>query len=343
MKIIHCADLHLDAVMESGMPPRQAGERRDELLRAFSSLAGFAGREGAAAVIIAGDLFDRCNVSARARNYFLDTVRSTPEVGFYLLRGNHDSRVLTGCDLPENLYLFGDGWCSYDLGEAVVTGSEAPDAESLSLDPSRLNIVVLHGADKQDFSLSALAGKGIDYLALGHFHSFSCGRLDRRGEWCYPGCPEGRGFDECGEKGFVLLDIADGKVTHTFIPSAVRQVVSVDVDMTGAVTLSLQREAIGAALSGVDRKNIVRVNATGTFEPGREKYYRSIIDDLSPEFFYLELTDSSKMRIEPSDYADDISLKGEFIRLVTGKVSDEEERARIITFGIRALRGEELV
>lgn len=342
MKFIHCADLHLDAVMESGMPPRQAAERRSELLRAFSSLAELAKGEGVRAVIIAGDLFDRCNVSARARNYFLDTVKATPEVDFLLLRGNHDSRVLTGCDLPANLRLFGKEWTSFDYGEAVITGAEAPDEGSLSLDGSRLNIVVLHGADRQEFSLSALAGKGIDYLALGHFHSFSSGRLDARGEWCYAGCPEGRGFDECGEKGFVLLDISDGKLTRTFIPSAARQVVSVDADMTDAVSLTLQREAIEAALSGVDRKNIVRVNITGSFEPGREKYYRSITDGLASDFFYLELTDSSKMRIEASDYADDISLKGEFIRLVTENVADEETRGRIITFGIRALRGEEL-
>ena len=342
MKFIHCADLHLDAVMESGMPQKQAAERRSELLRAFSSLAAFAKGEGVRAVIIAGDLFDRCNVSQRARNYFLDTVKATPEVDFLLLRGNHDSRVLTGCDLPENLRLFGESWTSFDYGDAVITGSEAPDEESLSLDSERLNIVVLHGADRQDFCLSALSGKGIDYLALGHYHSFSSGRIDSRGEWCYSGCPEGRGFDECGEKGFLLLDASDGEITHTFIPSAVRQVVSVDADMTVADSLSAQREAILSALTGIDRKNIVRVNVTGGFEPGREKYYRSIIDDLAPEFFYLELTDSSKMRIDPADYAGDISLKGEFIRLVTENIADEETRGRIITFGIRALRGEEL-
>ena len=107
MKFIHCADLHLDAVMESGMPPKQAAERRSELLRAFSSLAAFAKGEGVRAVIIAGDLFDRCNVSQRARNYFLDTVKSTPEVDFLLLRGNHDSRVLTGCDPADVLDALG--------------------------------------------------------------------------------------------------------------------------------------------------------------------------------------------------------------------------------------------
>ena len=32
MKLIHCADLHLDSRMESGLPPEKARERRMELL-----------------------------------------------------------------------------------------------------------------------------------------------------------------------------------------------------------------------------------------------------------------------------------------------------------------------
>ena len=49
--------------------------------------------------------------------------------------------------------------------------------------------------------------KNIDYLALGHIHKYKQAELDQRGVYCYSGCLEGRGFDECGEKGFVLLDI----------------------------------------------------------------------------------------------------------------------------------------
>ena len=53
----------------------------------------------------------------------------------------------------------------------------------------------------------ALKNKNIDYLALGHIHGYKEAPLDGRGKYCYPGCLEGRGFDECGKKGFVLLNI----------------------------------------------------------------------------------------------------------------------------------------
>ena len=56
-------------------------------------------------------------------------------------------------------------------------------------------------------NLGELRNKSIDYLALGHVHSYEEGQLLPRGVYCYPGCLEGRGFDETGEHGFVLLDI----------------------------------------------------------------------------------------------------------------------------------------
>ena len=45
-----------------------------------------------------------------------------------------------------------------------------------------------------------IAASRLDYLALGHIHQAS--GLQREGStyWAYPGCPEGRGFDELREK-----------------------------------------------------------------------------------------------------------------------------------------------
>ena len=80
------------------------------------------------------------------------------------------------------------------------------------------NIVVLHGqiasvSGVDQVNLKRLQGENIDYLALGHIHSHSAEKLDSAGYYCYPGCLEGRGFDECGEKGFILLDITNGRLT----------------------------------------------------------------------------------------------------------------------------------
>ena len=41
----------------------------------------------------------------------------------------------------------------------------------------------------------------MDYIALGHRHSFSGINIAGRTHFAYSGCPQGRGFDELDEKG----------------------------------------------------------------------------------------------------------------------------------------------
>ena len=42
MKLIHCADLHLDSPMESNLSPEQAKERKNEILGTFAKLVRLA-------------------------------------------------------------------------------------------------------------------------------------------------------------------------------------------------------------------------------------------------------------------------------------------------------------
>ena len=75
MRLIHCADLHLDSKLHTHLDRDRAKRRRDELLRNFERLTGYAAENGAEAVLIAGDLFDRDTVSALARNTVLSVIR----------------------------------------------------------------------------------------------------------------------------------------------------------------------------------------------------------------------------------------------------------------------------
>ncbi|MEE1050917.1 MAG: metallophosphoesterase, partial [Lachnospiraceae bacterium] len=59
LKIIHCADLHLDSGMETRLSPDQAALRRSELLASFLRLVEYAAEEQVAAILLCGDLFDR--------------------------------------------------------------------------------------------------------------------------------------------------------------------------------------------------------------------------------------------------------------------------------------------
>ena len=58
MKLIHCADIHLDAPLGSVFPPEEAAKYRRAVLANFASLVRLADAGGADALLIAGDLFD---------------------------------------------------------------------------------------------------------------------------------------------------------------------------------------------------------------------------------------------------------------------------------------------
>lgn len=338
MKFLHTADLHLDSPMDSKLPPEKAKERRAELLTAFSRMAERASEIGVRAVIIAGDLFDRKKVTRRAMKYVLDTAARYSGIDFLVLEGNHDGSAFENEILPNNFKLFSNEATFFDYENIRVSAY----SDGVTFDPSFVNISVFHGADGTDLDVSRLGGKGIDYLALGHYHSYSTGKLDPRGVWCYSGCPAGRGFDECGEKGFIIIEVENKNVSHSFVPLAGRSVIELDVDMSDGVSLSEQERIISDALSGVDRENLVRVRITGTFELGRDKFYDHIAERYKKEFYYFEIKDESGLKIEPKDYAGDISLKGEFIRLVMKEMPEGAARSRVISMGIKALRGEDI-
>ena len=113
MKLIHCADIHLDSPMQTHMTAQQASVRNTEMLQSFVRLTEFAQEHAVRAVLIAGDLFDGARVRARTVDALLAAIRRTPEVDYLYLPGNHDEAANAFCDcaLPGNLKLFGKTCC----------------------------------------------------------------------------------------------------------------------------------------------------------------------------------------------------------------------------------------
>lgn len=355
MKLIHCGDIHLDSRMETHLTPEQARERGGELCATFARMVDYARREQVSAILIAGDLFDGERVTARTADFVLDTVAGAPEVEVFYLRGNHDGggRAFAGRTMPENLKTFSTAWTRYDLGPVTVAGREwggdpAAFWDGLQLERERMNIVILHGqisarAGEGLVCLPALRGKGIRYLALGHLHSYQRERLDEEGEYCYCGCLEGRGFDECGEKGFVLLETDGKRLRADFVPFARRTLWEVPVDLTGLTTVTQIGRAMESAAKGLSPDSLVKFTLTGEFEPDTQKDLPFLRQLMGQRFWFAAVADQSRLRLRAEDFAHDISLKGEFVRRVLASELSGEERDRVICLGLRALRGEEIV
>ena len=372
MKIIHTADLHLDSKLKRHLDDRRAKERRDELLISFQRLVSYAVKENVEAILIAGDLFDVTQISATARNAVYAAMKEHPEILFFYLRGNHDADAFLedvkerfGA-LPENLRLFSDKWTSYELRgkdgvSVVITGAEMNAenkgelATALLLDQGKKNIVTLHGqevetAGKKDAEVIPLReykNKGIDYLALGHIHAPKLEKLDARGVYAYAGCLEGRGFDECGPRGFYLLTVTDDAIQAEFVPFAKRLMYELMVDASNAMTsddaVALTRKA--ATLEGIAEKDMVKVILSGETDMNAEFDEGYIAKSLEEDYYFIKVVDKTVPKVDYDSFALDISLKGEYVRSIKAAVQagelDAEQAADMIRLGIRLLAGEE--
>ena len=376
MKIIHCSDLHLDADLRSRFDEGSAADRRAELMNTFRRLCRQARELHARAVLICGDLFDTDAPSPSAVRAVEDLILTYSEILFFCLRGNHDSRsvLFRTREMPGNFRLFDSSWTVWELESGseeqrsagqrfaeqrkiCIIGKEAGDGPFTPppLDPSNVNIVMLHGqiregmsaSDPETVPLSALRGIGIDYLALGHLHSYRSFPLDQRGTAVYSGCLEGRGFDECGECGFVLLDTdtPSGRIRSRFIPFASRSLYRVPCDVSGCVSDAEVYERISSALSSspAQARDLVRLELTGGLEYGCSPDPALIRAEWEDGYHYFDCVDNTVPVVHSEDFLCDATLKGEFVRIVSAAGGlDENERAAVLRCGLRALSGEPL-
>lgn len=391
MRLLHCSDLHLDASLQSRFGPETASRRRAEILQTFRRMVNWAHDHEVRAILLCGDLFDTEAPSRPALRAVEETILAHSGLLFFYLRGNHDRicPLFADREPPSNLYLFGEEWRSFPLDltqnpspnssgpEICITGAEGDFSDPPALDPGCINILMLHGQltegylpqGAESIPLSSLRGKGIDYLALGHLHTFREISIDERGTAVYSGCLEGRGFDECGEKGFVLLEVAEktGVLTHQFIPFAERTLYSVSCDVTGLHSTLQISEAIRARLSALAKEedsgcrkrrrapaaeefpdlseDLVRIRLTGGLEEDCALNLSLLQSEWEPDFFYLEILDQTSPVVHSEDYLYDASLKGEFVRAVctacgAGEI-DGKLQAEVLLCGLRALAGEE--
>ena len=348
-KIIHCADIHLGSKLETSLTKAKAKVRRQEVFSSFTRMVKYAVDNRINIILIAGDLFDFENTSEDIKKVF-DVISTNEEINFYYVKGNHDENPSLE-NKPNNLYTFSSELTSYRINDLVISGIEQDNVEfynNLKLNKDDFNILLLHAnvisgnsSKAEDIDLKSLKDKNIDYLALGHIHSFNKYEIDSRGLACYSGCLEGRGYDECGEKGFVVLEINDKKIKNLqFICNSERQLLTVEIDITGVIDVF---NYVLDKVKDINRNYMVKVILVGDYTVDTIKDVPSIEMKLKDEFFSSKVYDESKFKVDYNTYINDVSLKGEFVRMVANDTSlTEEEKEKINYYGIKALCKEEI-
>lgn len=336
MKIIHCSDVHLDSAMNTHLTPEKAQNRKRELLLTFVRMIEYAKENGVRVVLIAGDLFDKQDISDSTKDELTTVIKEHAEIDFLYLCGNHDEELFVR-ELEEfdNVKLFPGIGKSYRYGNVVITGLNRMDIpEKLRLKEEDINIVMLHG---QLENTREYAGRNIDYMAMGHVHKYSRGRLDVRGEYCYCGCLEARGFDECGEKGFVLIETSAGhKISAHFVPFAKRTAYEIVIDVSHIATApELLNEIKSKAGKRAEQKDMLRVRLEGA-KPDSAEWNLEHIQEILEDMYYIVNIKGETTAEKSAEYTD---FEKNFIRLVQESSEDDLRKREIISCGLKALRG----
>jgi len=342
MKLIHCADIHLGSTLSS-LPKELVAERKSDVRTSFVKMVEYACDKGIGVILLSGDVFDRQRPTNSELEFFYNVVSKHSDIDFLYLRGNHDYAGELR-QLP-NLKSFTDKWRTYSYGDVTVSGIEISPSNALSyistlsLEPEKKNIVMLHGQVGDDINVTNLRDKYIDYLALGHIHSYVCKDIDRRGVYVYSGCLEGRGFDEIGEKGFVILDTDGNGITHTFCPFSKKIIEVCRVDISG---LSDSYSVVKKVKDTVNLQDngIYRLILMGEVDGVIEGLEADVTGLLRQYCGHLSVKDETRVRINYDIYQNDRSIKGEVVRLALESGRSDEEKEQIIRYALMALSGE---
>ena len=125
MKILHTADIHLNSPLRSlALRDSALRERvRTASRTALSGIVDIAVAEDVAALLIAGDLFDGAERSARTAAFLTAQLERLRERGIrvFYIKGNHDAEnPLTGeLSLPDNVHVFDGRGGKVQLAEDV--------------------------------------------------------------------------------------------------------------------------------------------------------------------------------------------------------------------------------
>lgn len=323
---IHAADIHLDSPLHGleryeGAPVE---EIRNATRLAFDNLIELAIDEGAAFVLLVGDLYDGDWKDYNTGLYFVNRMARLRDAGIrvFMVAGNHDaaSQITKHLRLPDNVRLFStkkpERAVLNDLNVAIVGQGFATRAvtDDISLaypqgDPQLFNIGLLHTcldgkpghATYAPCSMAGLKSKGYHYWALGHVHQRE--ELSQDPWMVFPGNIQGRHIRETGPKGCTLVTVEDGEimqVEHRDLDVMRWSVCKLDVSLSQTVDdiYAQVREGLESALHAADGRPVaVRLILQGScavhsiLHADREHWiqeYRALATELGGAGIWLE-------------------------------------------------------
>lgn len=362
-RLLHMADVHLGA-RHSDLGPA-AAEQRERQFAAFERAIELALAERVDLVLIAGDLFDSNSqpprsVERAAAQLGRLVERHIPTV---VIPGTHDSyepgSIYRVFDLAALAGAQGNGLLTVltdqrrlaefeALGLAVYgfvfATKRAPDSPlagfTITREPIRNSAIIwhvgmIHGSlvvpghvdqDEVGFTEGEIAASGLDYLALGHWHTARQGRAGRT-TWAYSGAPEPVAVDQdgAGQVLLVTLEDAEGQRTVSVETKPVGRTHFQKLELDAA-TIGSQAELDAQLRKQADQDKVLDVRLVGVKPAGLDLNADELENQLRASFLRVRVRDAAVMALPDGPLPPADTIIGSYARDLQARIRDAEGR-----------------
>ncbi len=381
LKVIHTGDIHIGAKFKSF--GKNAKKQRQALIDSFKRAVDYAILKKADLFLISGDLFDSNFPSYDSINLVKDELKKLNDSRIYvaILPGTHDCLSEDSIYLREDFsqgldYVFvfdkkGVYLKEYPKLDLTLYGYPLTENKS-SKDPllflqeikrpkTKYHIAMAHGSvaiegkhagDDWPIDLSLAKESGMDYIALGHWHSASDFSLGAVKIW-YCGSPEityQEGKGGMGQGYILEVDLLDS-VSVNPVKISKKAIKEMNFDLTQIQSDADLVFGLEELKNELSKDDILVLNLVGVLNPEIVVFEEKIREVLEDSVFSLKINDKHALKfslLSERDFPENLIL-GQYIKIMKNKIENEqdEEKKNILIealqLGVAELEGKEVI
>jgi exonuclease SbcD len=367
LKILHISDTHLGR--QFPYLKEKGPDYRFLLIRTFERAVNLAQQEKVALFLISGDLFDNNRVYGSTIGRVMNAFQRLEKAGIRtcILPGAHDAfvedSIYVSIQLPRNVTLFtpkNKQRTFEDLDTTVyglVSEDNSVDISSLQgfspSQKSKYQIGMVYCTYENEvkpdnriatISSNDIAKSGLDYLALGHYHSFrnvSSGNTVA----CYPGSTEMLDSNQESSGNAVKVILEEGKRAEiNTIRIGTKSFESMVIDVS---QVNSDGNIQGLIMEKASPNLILEVTLAGERDINFDLDCRRIENNLGDRFYKLLVLDNTSLNLnilKSQDYPERTVI-GRFLKIIEEKIentTNEEEKSaykKALHLGFSLLQG----
>ncbi|MGL4108866.1 metallophosphoesterase family protein [Clostridium sp. LP20] len=348
VKIVHTADLHFDTPFKE-VGEKQSKVNKEELKEVFMRIIHICKAKSVDILLLAGDIFDNLTLNRETLYFIENSFKELDNTRVFISPGNHDpygnNSFYKLIKWPNNVHIFkgdiekvyiseldinvwGAGFKEKYLRSSILNGFSEVD--------NRINLMVIHGelSNSQEgneynpITISDISNSGMDYIALGHRHGFSGINKEGSTFFAYSGCPQGRGFDELGDKGIIYGYVSKGAVDLDFVRTSKRNYEEVEVDISDSFGYEEVRNKILEAVKEEDRKeNLYKLILKGEISEEFNIDEEILREKLIKDFYFCKVIDKTRLKLDLEEISRGYSVKGIFAKKLMKELEEAETEA----------------